>query len=251
MCKIDDIYKWLCAFAPLELQMSFDNSGFLVGRKDREVDRVLIALDITPELVLEAQERGAQLIISHHPVIFSAIKSLTDEKLLQLAKADIAAICMHTNLDICDGGVNDVLIELLSGSKAASPLGEDGCGRVAYLPEEMNLESFLENCKSVLGAEGLRYYDAHRKVSKLAVLGGSGADYMMAAVARGCDSFVTADIKHHEFLLAAELGINLIDAGHYCTEAPVIPALKTKLSAAFEDVEFILSSRQGQIIHFI
>lgn len=250
MTLINDIFEFLCAFAPLELQMSFDNSGFLVGRKNRPVKRTLLALDITPEVINEAREKGAELVIAHHPIIFSALKNITDEKLLALAQSDIAAVCMHTNLDICDGGVNDVLIRLLSGKEALSPLDEDGCGRIAELNEAMCLSDFLSLCKEKLQTAGLRYYDAGKSVCRLAVLGGAGADSLYRAHELGCDTFVTADIKYHQFLDAAELGINLIDADHFCTENPVIPMLRAMLSDKFPEVEFSVSQVHRQLISF-
>lgn len=250
MALIKDIYNFLTDFAPLELQMSFDNSGFLVGRKENEVSKVLLALDITLPVIEEAEKLGAQLIVSHHPLIFHPLKSITDDKFLSIVRSDISAICMHTNLDICDGGVNDVLIETLTGNKAMLKLGDDNCGRVAELEKGMKLSDFLALCKEKLDCAGIRFYDADRVVKRVACVGGAGADYMELAFEAGCDTFVSADIKYHEFQRAAELGINLIDADHFCTENPVIPVLHKKLSAAFPNVSFSVSQQHGQIISF-
>ena len=118
MTRINDVYSYLCELAPLEKQMSFDNAGFQLGRSGNEVHRALLALDVTDDVVREAEELGAELIISHHPLIFTPVKNITDcdaghRRLLKLAAKDIAVISMHTNLDIAEGGVNDVLIRLL------------------------------------------------------------------------------------------------------------------------------------------
>lgn len=250
MTSVKDIYDFLCTVAPLELQMGFDNSGFLVGRSDKEVKRVLLALDVTSDVINEAIGYRADLIISHHPVIFSAIKKLTDDKLLRLIENSIAVISMHTNLDIADGGVNDVLLELL-GAKAAEALDEDGCGRVGELPAAVPFDDFLKSCKELLNSKGLRYYSAGKSVKKLAVMGGAGGDFVSHAFEKGCDTYVTADIKYNRFLEAAEMGINLIDADHFCTENPVMPVLREKLVSAFPDVEFSLSAIHHQIISFI
>lgn len=250
MTSVKDIYDFLCTVAPLELQMGFDNSGFLVGRSDKEVKRVLLALDVTSDVINEAIDFRADLIISHHPVIFSAIKKLTDDKLLRLIENSIAVISMHTNLDITDGGVNDVLLELL-GAKAAEALDEDGCGRVGELPAAVPFDDFLKSCKELLNSKGLRYYSAGKSVKKLAVMGGAGGDFVSHAFEKGCDTYVTADIKYNRFLEAAEMGINLIDADHFCTENPVMPVLKEKLVSAFPDLEFSLSAVHRQIISFI
>lgn len=253
MRTLEEIFAFLCRVAPLELQMEFDNSGLLIGRRSASIGKALLALDITDEVIEEAIEENAQLIISHHPIIFQKLRSVSDDgqddRVLRMAEHKIAAICMHTNLDIVDGGVNEVLIHLL-GASCDETLDAAGCGRIGSLPESMPLSSFLETCKSCLKANGLRYYDAGRKVKRLAVLGGSGGDALYDAFEKGCDTLVTADIKYHQFLDAARLGINLIDADHFCTENPVVPVLADKLRAAFPDILFLISSRHHAVISF-
>lgn len=250
MQKILDIYDYLQELAPLNLQMSFDNAGFQLGRLDSQVNRVLLALDVTQDVVDEAIEKGAQLIISHHPLIFTPLKSVSDEKLLKLAENNISVISMHTNLDIAAGGVNDVLIELL-GARSERCFDEDNCGRIGTMSQKMQFEDFLSFCKLKLNTNGLRYYSAGREVERLAVLGGAGGDYIRQAAAAGCDTYVTADIKYHQFLEAQELGINLIDGDHFCTENPVIYMLCDKLSKKFSDVHFEVSNVHHQLISFI
>ena len=254
MAKLNDIYSRLCEIAPLELQMDFDNAGIQIGRMNADVTKALLALDITDNVIDEAIDLGAQLIISHHPMLFHPEKSIRDDrlipaKLLKLAENRIAAISMHTNLDIAPDGVNDVLINLL-GASAIEAL-DDGCGRVGSLPEEMSMKDFLLRCKAVLHTEGLRYYDSGRPVKKLAVMGGAGGDSLTRAFEKGCDTYVTADIKYHQFLDAAELGINLIDGDHFGTENPVILHLAQKLRREVSDVEFLVSSRHRQVISFM
>ena len=254
MAKLNDIYSRLCEIAPLELQMDFDNAGIQIGRMNADVTKALLALDITDAVIDEAIDLGAQLIISHHPMLFHPEKSIRDDrlvpaKLLKLAENRIAAISMHTNLDIAPDGVNDVLINLL-GASAIEAL-DDGCGRVGSLPEEMSMKDFLLRCKAVLHTDGLRYCDSGRPVKKLAVMGGAGGDSLMQAFEKGCDTYVTADIKYHQFLDAAELGINLIDGDHFGTENPVILHLAQKLRREMPDVEFLVSSRHRQVISFM
>lgn len=251
MPTVQQIFEHLCTIAPLELQMSFDNSGFLLGRGDREVRKTLLSLDITLPVIQEAENLGADLIISHHPLIFRALKELRPdgpgEKALLLAEKGIAALCMHTNLDIAEGGVNDVLIRLL-GAEAEEALDAEGCGRVGTLPQELPLPAFLALCKEKLQVNALRYVDSGRPVHRLAVMGGSGADAMLDAVQKGCDTYVTSDVKYHSFLDALECGLNLIDADHFCTENPVIPVLRDQLEAAFPDVAFCVSQVHHQLI---
>lgn len=251
MTTVNDIYSFLCGIAPLELQMGFDNAGFLVGHRDAEVKKVLLSLDITGEVIKEAEELGAELIVSHHPVIFHPLRSVTADGegalVMRLVEKRLAAICMHTNLDIAEGGVNDVLIEKL-GARCEGALDEDGCGRVGELPQEMTMPVFLDFCKKTLGVNTLRYVDAGRPVRHLAVMGGAGGDAMRDALKKGCDTYVTADVKYHQFLDAAELGLNLIDADHFCTENPIIPVLADQLREAFPDIAFHISQRHHQII---
>lgn len=253
MASVNDLLRFLTVFAPLELQLDFDNSGFLVGHGDAEVKRVLLALDITNDVIEEAIQKEANLIISHHPIIFHPLASLTDNgagsKVMRLAENRIAAICMHTNLDIADGGVNDVLIRLL-GASCTDSLDKDGCGRVGFLPEPLSLERFLEHCKSILHTNGIRYVNAGKPVQKLAVMGGAGADSLRDAYEKGCDTYVTADVKYHQFLDALELGVNLIDADHFCTENPIIPVLAEMLEKAYPNIRFLISEKHRALISF-
>ena len=249
MTSCGDVFSFLCELAPTELQMDFDNAGFLIGRKSAEVTEILVALDVTDAVVEEAIESGAQLIVSHHPVIFRAIKSITDEKLLKLIENRIAVISMHTNLDIAEGGVNDVLLALL-GAEREDTLDEAKCGRVGVLPMALSMADFLKLCRDRLHTNGLRYYDASRPVRRIAVLGGAGADELLAAASKGCDTYVTSDIGYHEFLLAAELGINLIDGDHFGTEDPVIPVLREKLAKHFPELSVKVSETHKALISF-
>ena len=202
----------------------------------------------------EAVERGAQLIVSHHPVIWDEMKSLTDqksgnEKLLRLLENGIAVISMHTNLDIVEGGVNDVLLSLL-GAENEGPFDDEGCGRKGRLQKALPLDAFLALCKEKLNTRGLRYYDAGRPAEHIAVLGGAGGSELIEAWRAGCDTYLTADVKYSVFLQARELGINLIDGDHFCTENPVIGVLAKKLGDAFPETAFIVSARHDQTACF-
>ena len=255
MTSINEIYEYLCTLAPLSLQMEFDNSGFQLGRGKKTLERALLALDVTDDVVEEALSLGAVLIISHHPLIFNAPRCISDAdpgtgRLLKLIENHIAVISMHTNLDIAEGGVNDVLIRLF-GAEPERALDADGCGRVGTLKKPMSMAEFLPLCKERLASNGLRYYDAGRPVQRLAVMGGSGGDCVDAAYALGCDTYVTADVKYHEFLRAQELGINLIDGDHFCTECPVIPVLRDQLSRRFPELSFTVSTKLHQTVCFL
>lgn len=254
MITVQDIFDTLCRLAPLDLQLDFDNSGFLVGHPDKEVSRVLLTLDITEPVVDEAIAKGVQLIISHHPLIWDPLKSITSSgegaRVLRLIEHQIAAICMHTNLDIANGGVNDVLMQKLGG-EVEGPLDKDGCGRIGHLAGQISLEEFLLDCKRILKANGLRFIDSGRPVYKLAVMGGAGSHAIEDAFLAGCDTYVTSDIKYHQFQQAQDLGLNLIDADHFCTENPIIPVLADRLRADYPEISFIVSEVHNQLIQFI
>ncbi len=246
MTKVYDIFNTLEAAAPCRLAEEYDNPGFLVGRKNAGVSKVLVALDITEKVVCEAAETGAELIVSHHPVIFRSRKSVTDEDvcgsvLLSLIENKIAAICMHTNLDSAKGGVNDVLAEVL-GVKNTAVLAQGreedtGIGRWGELEESKALPDFLPDVCRALDTSGVRYHDAGKAVKKVAVGGGSCGDFIPLAASLGCDTIVTADIKHNEFLDAVALGINAIDAGHFATEDIICPRICEIISAKHPELQ--------------
>lgn len=263
MIKVKDIFDYLNMLAPVELKMDFDNVGLLVGDSECPVNKCIIALDITDEVIEEAVTAKAELIISHHPIIFGALKSvtandLTGRKVISLVRNNISALCMHTNLDIAEGGVNDALMKTLDARTEGfleyagcdNNGKEAGCGRIGTLENEMQFDDFLGFCKERLKANGLRYYKAGDRVKNIAVMGGAGGSSVALAKSLGCDTFVTSDIKYNNFLDAKELGINLIDADHFCTENVVVQVLLEELSAEFPNVSFFISKVHKQTIQF-
>ena len=255
MATVNDIFENLNVLAPVSMKMDFDNVGLLAGNGSDEVKKCLISLDITNEVIDEAINFGANLIVSHHPLIFEAQKTVLNDdlvggKLCKLIKNDISAICMHTNLDIAEGGVNDALMASL-GCTADGALDEDGCGRIGEYEKPIPFDEFLIMCKTALNTKGLRYVSAGKPVKKLAVMGGSGGGSVANAKIMGCDTYVTADVKYNNFLDAKELGINLIDADHFCTENVVVPVLLERLSKAFPGVEFKISEIHHQTVCFM
>lgn len=260
--KVREISAYLESVAPLEMKEDFDNVGLLVGLTERNVTKVLVALDITDEVIEEACEMGAQMIVSHHPLFFSCkdIKDtdLTGKKIIRLIENSISAVCMHTNLDAAWWGVNTVLaghlglsnIRLLEKPDANPDSGEYGIPKFGTLDMPMEFADFLKLTKHSLSSNGLRYHDAGRMVEKVALCGGSGGNFLGEAHRQGCDTFVTADIKYNVFLDARELGINLIDGDHFCTENVVCPTLKEKLLEGFPGLEVSISSIHSQAAKF-
>ena len=258
MTTVQEVEHYLFHLAPKDLAQSWDNVGLLVGDPAAPTDRVLVALDITRDVVEEAVEGGFSLIVAHHPVMncawhpVQAVRPDNDQGwiLTTLIQNRVAAICMHTNLDSAPGGVNDALAEAI-GLADIAPLGDDGIGRVGTLPEEMDLPAFAAFVKARLGANGIRYAPCGEKaIRRVAVGGGACGEYAGQAAALGCDAFVTADLKYHDFQNAAALGLHLLDAGHFPTENVVCPVVRQRLREAFPELTVFLSRRHCEIIQY-
>ena len=252
---VRDVFNALAMHAPVELKMDFDNVGHLAGRADAAVTRAVVALDITDEVIAEAAALGAELIVSHHPLIFGSIKSVTDgdltgRKLVALLGRGMSAICMHTNLDVAPGGVNDALAAAL-GLEDPGPLGDpEGLCRMGTLASPMPLQDFAKHVCRCLKANGVRYAGDSGPVQKIAVGGGACGDYESYAIAAGCDVFVTSDLSYHQFLDAAGKGIRLIDAGHFPTEDPVCAVLAAYLRKTFPELTVSKSASHREVIQY-
>ncbi len=244
MAKVKDFYGYLNSIAPFETQEDWDNSGMLVGDMDAEVKKVAVVLDITHEEIKKAKAIGADLIISHHPVIFNPIKSVTRGSVpYELVASSINALCCHTPLDIADGGTNDSLAELLGIEVTRT---EDPILRLGTV-EPTTAEILAGKIAKMLNTK-VRYADAGRKIEKIAICTGAGCSLIEAA--GEIDAFITGDASHHNFLDCIQAGITLIAAGHYETEIVVVPVLVKKLQAQFPDIE-IIDIKQENPIKFI
>ncbi len=246
-----DILNFLRELAPPELAESWDNNGLLCGRLDAPVSKLLVALDPFEAVAGEAAAIGAQLLVTHHPLLFRPAASVTDETavgrtLLSLIEHGIAAINAHTCLDAAPGGVNDALAAAL-GLEQISSCG--GMWRMGCVPRQPAAH-FAALVRHRLDANGVRFADAGRPVQKVAVCGGAGMDFLPEIADAGCDTFVTGDVKYNGFWDAVELGVNLIDAGHFPTENPVCAVLAEKLARAFPEVEVCLSQVHRDIVQF-
>ena len=244
MAKVKDFYGYLNSIAPFETQEDWDNSGMLVGDMDAEVKKVAVVLDITHEEIKKAKAIGADLIISHHPVIFSPVKSVTKGSVpYELVAGSINALCCHTPLDIADGGTNDSLAELLGIEVTRT---EDPILRLGTV-EPTTAQELAGKIANTLNTK-VRYADAGRKIEKIAICTGAGCSLIEAA--GEIDAFITGDASHHNFLDCIQAGITLIAAGHYETEIVVVPVLVKKLQAQFPDIE-IIDIKQENPIKFI
>ena len=255
MATVADILHFVETLAPRSMKMDWDNVGLNCGHTDHPVSKILVALDPFTHVCREAKETGADLLVTHHALIFKPgfITDLDNQgrNTLFLIENGIAHINAHTNLDQAPGGVNDVLAKKLGLENVQIVNPKDGiglmrCGEVS----EQTLETFLATVKNNLGCEGLRYVDGDKPVSKVAVGGGSCAGGMTEVLAAGCDTFVTADIKYNQFWDARDLGLNLIDAGHFHTENPVVAVLAEKIAAAFPEIQVEISKSHADCMKF-
>ena len=244
MAKVKDFYGYLNSIAPFETQEDWDNSGMLVGDMNAEVKKAAVVLDITHEEIKKAKAIGADLIISHHPVIFNPIKSVTKGSVpYELVASSINALCCHTPLDIADGGTNDSLAELLgiNVTRADDPILRLGT------VEPTTAQELAGKIANTLNTK-VRYADAGKTIKKIAICTGAGCSLIEAA--GEIDAFITGDASHHNFLDCIQAGITLIAAGHYETEIVVVPVLVKKLQAQFPDIE-IIDIKQEDPIKFI
>ena len=235
--KLHEIIRYADAIAPFDSAAEWDNVGLLVGSPDREINRVLLALDITAAVVKEAHLKGAELILSHHPVIFSPLRALReDDAAYLLAKYDVAALCLHTDLDRADQGVNVQLAKAL-GLKITTFYPEDFL--LVGKPETAcSAEEFAALIKERLRAPSMRFTDG--TVSRVAVSSGGGGEGVELSETYGFDAFVTGELKHHQYLYAADHGIAAFDAGHFSTEDVIIAPLREMFTARFPDTEFLV-----------
>ena len=249
MTTVQQVYEAMQAIAPLELAEHWDNPGLLVDCGGA-VHRVLVTLDITPEVVAEAAAKQCEVIVSHHPVIFDPLKKIGPQDVaFQLVRAGISAVCMHTNLDAAEGGVNEVLAGIF-GMKDMETFA-DGCGRVGAVAE-ITVPELARKAQQELAARcnapengpavQVKFADTGRPVKRLAVISGAGGSLFADAIAMGADCLLTGEANHHHAIDAKRLGLSLIAAGHYATEFPVTAAVAAKLRAALPQLEVLVSA---------
>jgi len=263
MTTVSHVLTLLEAFAPTCWALQVhpgDNVGLLVGRRDNAVTNLLVALDVTEPVIREAMQIGAELIVTHHPIIYrDGLKFISDAShtgrlLLELMENRIAAICMHTNWDAAPGGINDLLARAVGLEGPLSFLGpvftssdgrRYGLGRVGQLPEPVSADRLAQSVKDALGCRHLRYADGGRLCHTVAVGSGNSCSQWDDVRRHGCDAFITGDVSYHLFLEAQHEGITLIDAGHYPTEQIIVAPIAALLRRELPGVG-ITASRVGE-----
>lgn len=246
--NVSQIYAFLSEKFPPETAADFDNVGLLVGDLKQEVRRCVVALDCTDSAIDYAVRQQAQLIVTHHPVIFHPIRSVTARGLpFRLIRNGLSVVSMHTNLDTADGGVNDVLGETIGLTDLKKLTTPDGFSiRIGQLTRPMSSSDFAALLAKRLNT--VVRYAGSKTIQTVGLCSGSGADYYDCAIAAGADAFVTAEVKHHQFLAARQAGVPIFDAGHFETEVEIVPALCRLLTERFPGLDCLaFQSREIEI----
>lgn len=241
MITVRDIDKYLSEISPKELSESWDNDGVMIcSSPDKKAQKILVALDATSDVIKYAAENSFDLVVSHHPFIFKKLSRITGfeyKNLEILIKNDISVLSYHTRLDSANGGVNDVLAQTLGLCDIRGFAGDrDDFGRVGSLPKEMTGEEFALYLKEKLVCDIRCAFNEGKKIKTVAVLGGSGKDFVYDAMLCGADAYVTSEIPHNLFIDAKVRDFALYDCGHYYTENPVCDRIKSLLTDKFAEI---------------
>ncbi len=260
MYTVKDILALMDEIAPMKNLHKGDNSGLIVGTEDMPVKKVLFALDITSAVVKEAIAAGADVIIAHHPVIFHPLYTLDDSNPACLAmKNNIACICFHSPLDMADGGINDIIFDMLDPAlklkklSVLEPIHPDGRGYgfTCSVGNEIMPEKLGRLVKELFGCTVVRFTDSGKPVKTLAFCSGGAGGNVLPAIAQGADAYITGDVKHDQWITARNSGIALYDCGHFHTEDIVIPYLISRFAAALPDIEAVRADADTDPVDYI
>lgn len=260
MLTIKDIYDYIDEIAPFSLQESYDNSGLIIGNGKYGVTKALIALDVTADIAWEAVKTGAELIITHHPIIFKAVKRIDTETPLGILLAnDTSVISAHTNFD--SAVMNDILCEKL-GLTPKEPLAVENGVPIGYICEtdkEYTAKEIAQLIKTALGNKVVRYNDfadndvrseEREKITRIAVCSGSGGSFLPEVISKNCGAFITGDVKHDVFIDGHNAGIRIFDAGHFHTENIFCEYMRKTLSEKFPETEFTVAKNNRDILNY-
>lgn len=262
MANLRQIIDYMNQIAPPEQKEEGDNIGFLAGRINSKIEKCVLCLDATLEVLQESMDLGAQLIISHHPFIYRPVNAITDqtlqgEKILRAIKNDINIFCAHTNLDASEQGINDYIAELLNLQNIKRFDAADSVwqgGRMGELQEKTTLIEIAQRIKTLFQDDSVRIAgNKDKPVKKIAFIsGGAGkTEYLRAAIDSGADCYISGDFTYHVALEAFERDFGIIICSHYCMERIILKRLYKLLSEKFSDVEFIISQKEKNPIELI
>lgn len=245
MSTVKDICSFLDSFAPFSASAPWDNTGLSVGDLTKNVKKVMLSLDVTGDVIDEALKENIDLVITHHPLIFDPIKSVTADTLLYKAVASgISFISSHTCLDIAKDGVNDCLANAV-GIKNIKTVEEDEFLKIGET-EEKTEDEFVSLLKERLSCNVL-YNSTGNNIKKVAFCSGSGGDLFALAKNKKADALLTGEAKYHEFLDASFNNISIFACGHFETEIIVIDTLKEKLEKEFKNIEFFKANQKNVV----
>lgn len=256
--NIGEILEYINEFAPWKYAEEWDNVGLMLGSRNCEVKKLMVCMDVTSKTIREAIDQKADLIVSHHPFLFSKLNSIDfdtvkGQQISELIRNNICVISAHTNLDVAAGGVNDTLAKAVGLTdvgmlKAYVPKGtgtELGMGKIGELPAKLSFSEFINNVKAKLGTANLRIIGVQPEFVKNAAVFCGSFDGDLEAIKRsGVDVLLTGDLKYHTALDAAEMGLCIIDAGHFATEHLITNKLKEILKNRFNKAEIVCSEQE-------
>lgn len=263
MKKVKDIIRIMEEFAPKTLKEDFDNVGLMVGDRNKEVKKILLALDCTLNVIQEAKEEKVDLIITHHPLIFRKPSNITTDtligkKIIELIKNDISLYSSHTNLDSVENGLNETIVNLLGYStkelievNKMARNDNEGLGRIVRLEDFIKLEDLIKDVKEKLNVKSLKVVNGCEKVKNIAIINGSGSDFFEKAYRKGADCIITGDTTYHYASDYKELGVSIIDTGHFSSEWIVFLEVMNKLKDNLKDIEILISSKSEDPYTFV
>lgn len=260
MYTVMDIFALMDTIAPMKYLHKGDNSGLLVGDKNAPVTKALFALDITCDAVREAAEIGAEVIVAHHPVIFHPLYNLNDSNPACLAlKYGIACICFHSPLDMADGGINDIIFDMLTPAlslkkqSVLEPVHPDGRGYgwVCSAGNELMPDELGKLLKEIFGCTAVRYTDSGKPIKKLAFCSGGAGGNLPLAIGQGADAYITGDVKHDRWITARNSGIALYDCGHFHTEDIAVQYLMERFKAHYKGLEVVRAKADRDPVDYI
>lgn len=260
IASVEQIVKMLENWAPERYAEEWDNVGWMIGSKKRVVNKILVALEIDESVVEEAIEKSVDLIVTHHPFIFKSLKQISDEDsigkcALRLIQNQISVYSAHTNLDSAKNGINDYLCQLMNIKNTTPIVGIDneeshvGMGRIGFLDQPTTCHFFLESVKAILDLEQVTFAGkSDSKINKIGICSGAGSEFIKMAKAKGCDLYLTGDIKYHDYRLALELGLNIADITHFNSENIYMPYWAENIQLICEEKNYDVKIVESKVL---